>query len=198
MIRPSAVFQSTPPARGATEDMREQLVARPHFNPRPPRGGRLRGREGGCRPRYFNPRPPRGGRLLGQQEQGAVAHISIHAPREGGDSDIFGKQNHSLRFQSTPPARGATLSSGVASLGSYNFNPRPPRGGRPATSTSTGITSYFNPRPPRGGRRLGLLHRGPRSSISIHAPREGGDVSENIQNYNYKEFQSTPPARGAT
>ena len=58
------------------------------------------------------------------------SNISIHAPREGGDvgvaaermyrinfnprpprggrRDIFGKQNHSLRFQSTPPARGAT------------------------------------------------------------------------------------------
>ena len=36
-------------------------------------------------------------------------------------------------------------------------------------------TSYFNPRPPRGGRRhadgLGVDD----DTISIHAPREGGD-----------------------
>ena len=35
-------------------------------------------------------------------------------------------------------------------------------------------------------------------SISIHAPREGGDRSANLALSVSKEFQSTPPARGAT
>ena len=35
--------------------------------------------------------------------------ISIHAPREGGDSEIDGKEVLRRLFQSTPPARGATV-----------------------------------------------------------------------------------------
>ena len=35
-------------------------------------------------------------------------------------------------------------------------------------------------------------------SISIHAPREGGDLLLQSGSLNYSIFQSTPPARGAT
>ena len=35
--------------------------------------------------------------------------ISIHAPREGGDGTKNPQRTGQLRFQSTPPARGATL-----------------------------------------------------------------------------------------
>ena len=58
------VFQSTPPARGATQNVADRPAAPNHFNPRPPRGGR----------RYF--------RDIGFYK----THISIHAPREGGDT----------------------------------------------------------------------------------------------------------------
>ena len=34
--------------------------------------------------------------------------ISIHAPREGGDREVFFMSNIDKQFQSTPPARGAT------------------------------------------------------------------------------------------
>ena len=34
--------------------------------------------------------------------------------------------------------------------------------------------------------------------ISIHAPREGGDITEEAVWYTPDGFQSTPPARGAT
>ena len=34
--------------------------------------------------------------------------------------------------------------------------------------------------------------------VSIHAPRVGGDVYSLETTYNRKEFQSTPPAWGAT
>ena len=99
-----------------------------HFNPRPPRGGRLSEyiisgmvrifqstppARGATAKRtlwtlwsgYFNPRPPRGGRQ-GIPRQAVIPHqISIHAPREGGDSKdaqfylrIFDKQVELLRF----------------------------------------------------------------------------------------------------
>ena len=58
-----------------------------------------------------------------------VLRISIHAPRVGGDASICCSCNTSR-----------------------NFNPRPPRGGRP---NSNGQRQKF--------------------FISIHAPREGGD-----------------------
>ena len=103
-----------------------------NFNPRPPRGGRRpRSRPAMCRWIYFNPRPPRGGRLKVHRGcKDCIREISIHAPREGGDfvfTVVFrmirdfnprpprGGRHHAgymptvqTRFQSTPPARGAT------------------------------------------------------------------------------------------
>ena len=125
--------------------------------------------------------------------------ISIHAPREGGDHDAVPVLRHHLPFQSTPPARGATRTSTRERKKRMDFNPRPPRGGRLG---------------------LSVLHRCI-DRISIHAPREGGDVylpsgylSDRV-NFNPRPprggrrhlinfhiaistFQSTPPARGAT
>ena len=102
--------------------------------------------------------------------------ISIHAPREGGDVKMPTIPKGILRFQSTPPARGATNHIDQGACASQNFNPRPPRGGR---------------------RNLpGLMATC--ICISIHAPREGGDHICKVANNLIKIFQSTPPARGAT
>ena len=170
--------------------------------------------------RYFNPRPPRGGRLVGRDTFFSDDEISIHAPREGGDTsgeeiDItFGISIHAPReggdrrtirltlppfgCQSTPPARGATRRR--PSCGAYavisihapreggdfrilrnsttrtQFQSTPPaRGATKSSLASDRAFEYFNPRPPRGGRRY--LRR-------VEARLYG--------------FQSTPPARGAT
>ena len=68
---------------------------------------------GGASEKYsyagFNPRPPRGRRHSDPQAVIYAKEVSIHAPREGGDQIIkflFGGKP----FQSTPPAREATLS----------------------------------------------------------------------------------------
>ena len=45
----------------------------------------------------------------------------------------------------------------------------------------------------QAGRPEDIVHR-----ISIHAPREGGDVIFLVNPQDYLQFQSTPPARGAT
>ena len=81
-----------------------------------------------------------------------------------------------MPFQSTHPARGATLMLVIL----------PP------------CKRYFNPRTPRGVRRFqnnckSLLH-----SISIHAPREGCDPACCSSRLTSALFQSTHPARGAT
>ena len=101
-------------------------------------------------------------------------------------------------FQSTPPARGATRSdvAGVAVL--YNFNPRPPRGGRPLQTNFYGQAVYISIHAPReGGDDLRAAARRP-VGISIHAPREGGDRVPSFSTVSRMSFQSTPPARGAT
>ena len=171
--------------------------------------------------RNFNPRPPRGGRRELRHWEGIGQSISIHAPREGGDSAppprpcgpwyfnprpprggrlMFAPTATRLStFQSTPPARGATAPPRYSRPAHRNFNPRPPRGGRPfRISQRSRRSKDFNPRPPRGGRRrLGSIGtHGQR--ISIHAPREGGDVHGLVHKLCLFAFQSTPPARGAT
>ena len=81
--------------------------------------------------------------------------ISIHAPREGGDVVGIRLFVTITLFQSTPPARGATWMASLHQNLSQDFNPRPPRGGRPIRE---------------------VISR-PLEGISIHAPREGGDRS---------------------
>ena len=153
------LFQSTPPARGAThvDEVFKQLTD--YFNPRPPRGGRPRRWRASSVIRPFQSTPPRGGRpevTTHGREQGVC--ISIHAPREGGD-DIAAPQGAATPpFQSTPPARGATRPWYRRTPFALDFNPRPPRGGRPVPDGRYRRrgAGYFNPRPPRGGRH----HRG--------------------------------------
>ena len=107
----------------------------------------------------------------------------------------------SQRFQSTHPARGATVCT-LATAGSRrDFNPRTPRGVRLLQAPQKlKLSIDFNPRTPRGVRRLPVhQHRhtanfNPRTprgvrltagsqintkvrKISIHAPREGCDCT---------------------
>ena len=129
----------------------------------------------------------------------AWVYISIHAPREGGDrvrKKLFMRGD---LFQSTPPARGATSYLRPAAVRLYisihapreggdsqkwsyspassNFNPRPPRGGRPLHGSDMPANQRrFQSTPPaRGATDIPqVVQQHPR--ISIHAPREGGDL----------------------
>ena len=78
-------------------------------------------------------------------------------------------------FQSTPPARGATILDTHLGSGSSNFNPRPPRGGRHLTDEYERKEEKFQSTPPARG-----------------ATKERGVYVIGAI------FQSTPPARGAT
>ena len=148
--------------------------------------------------------------------------ISIHAPREGGDHQITETLCRGVQFQSTPPARGATSCCLQCPFLRTYFNPRPPRGGRPWQVFKQNLHSQrFQSTPPARGATSGK----PTLKIydlviSIHAPREGGDVLQVAAVHLFKHFnprpprggrrsassggafvqafQSTPPARGAT
>ena len=109
MISPWPIFQSTPPARGATQELRELRRMADISIHAPREGGDRRvcyhiSIERG----HFNPRPPRGGRQVMHELDAADLNISIHAPREGGDTSWPGLFKARFLFQSTPPARGAT------------------------------------------------------------------------------------------
>ena len=109
--------------------------------------------------------------ILGSRRHG----ISIHAPREGGDEwDELAYAASSL-FQSTPPARGATLQSRRYIGDHADFNPRPPRGGRLEYSDHYRFLEDISIHAPREGGDSTVARSGTWPRISIHAPREGGD-----------------------
>ena len=61
------------------------------------------------RQEHFNPRSPHGERLAFCDFSPAQSRISIHAPRTGSDRAGCAAQPLDGRFQSTLPARGATI-----------------------------------------------------------------------------------------
>ena len=125
--------------------------------------------------------------------------ISIHAPREGGDLIVNTITKDCLtNFNPRPPRGGRPRKLCVCRIILLNFNPRPPRGGRLRGEVLRSNGEKFQSTPPARGATadIGLRMLSPR--ISIHAPREGGDRSHICVLHPIKRFQSTPPARGAT
>ena len=155
----------------------------------------------GCRLAYFNPRSPRGERPPLSRWSCRRFVISIHAPREGSDRSRAEYILGELKFQSTLPARGATVMPPQLVIAQYNFNPRSPRGERRRSSAKLVIKWLFQSTlPARGATILILifgvliftfqstlpargatgakLRRTNYTRISIHAPREGSDEKE--------------------
>ena len=100
--------------------------------------------------------------------------ISIHAPRTGSDGQPRKQMHRACRFQSTLPARGATVTYQRDANIVINFNPRSPHGERRCWKTQRRNWRNFNPRSPHGERlRQGVFDFPP--VISIHAPRTGSD-----------------------
>ena len=170
------VFQSTLPARGATRDRSHGERANAYFNPRSPRGERLRLWANVRSAQRFQSTLPARGATGGVYKTDDPRNISIHAPREGSDCIRIVNTCSCVLFQSTLPARGAT---------------------RDALPYPLWIGD-FNPRSPRGERRLEVLRLSLMAAISIHAPREGSDASFSVIPSTSWRFQSTLPARGAT
>ena len=174
-VRNSA-FQSTPPARGATSRLLtgRQLVW--NFNPRPPRRGATATPLTKASIAEFQSTPPAGGGDGSGHLPRQTPTISIHAPREGGDATSAYCPIRAEPFQSTPPAKGATMRKSEIRGARFISIHAPREGGDTCTPASELVLcGDFNPRPPRGGRRI---------SLPTNAP--------------ILEFQSTPPARGAT
>ena len=149
-------FQSTHPARGATGHIDLAVLALLRISIHAPREGCdvQIGRRAQDDAKHFNPRTPRGVRPLIMDAFIANANFNPRTPR-GVRRTTGVYLGIPQRFQSTHPARGATI--GI------------PAGHNPLL--------YFNPRTPRGVRRYLTATLDAQTSISIHAPREGCDVA---------------------
>ena len=123
--------------------------------------------------------------------------ISIHAPREGGDLHPTQGQPIVSKFQSTPPARGATAAPS-GRLSPPKFQSTPPARGATLQQLHEHNARIISIHAPREGGDAVFWLRLKHFSISIHAPREGGDLSSKFLHIAPALFQSTPPARGAT
>ena len=146
-----------------------------YFNPRPPRGGRLRMAPGRLLyVAHFNPRPPRGGRQRCPWIARHFIVISIHAPREGGDVSGGTVINTNTISIHAPREGGDDDPFGIVNIVVISIH-APREGGDGKSAAYIYFLQNFNPRPPRGGRR-------------------GGGIEDPAR----WKFQSTPPARGAT
>ena len=101
---------------------------------------------------YFKPRSPHGER------------------RAGVFSNAF-----RVRFQSTLPARGATICAGPGVRNKEFQSTLPARGATPSATRAFGTSRFQSTLPARGATFKGAL-AGIGSGISIHAPRTGSDV----------------------
>ena len=193
-----SLFQSTPPARGATEkidcpysgliisihapreggditrETKEEAIAISIHAPR--EGGDRPPHQAGAGGRGFQSTPPaRGATRMPRRMQQTGDIISIHAPREGGDLSRPEFSASCSIFQSTPPARGATIpTSGNDWLQIFQSTP-PARGATHTLSTKILTLLVFQSTPPARGATIAPPFLVQQQNISIHAPREGGD-----------------------
>ena len=151
----TAKFQSTLPARGATE---------------PESCGR-------CIRGYFNPRSPHGERRNADPLHPGDVEFQSTLPARGATRHGF-QLPRTLAFQSTLPARGATNAFSNYWDSTRKFQSTLPARGATSTASDTAHAStHFNPRSPHGERRGAEVCPAPAADISIHAPRTGSDQS---------------------
>ena len=189
-------FQSTRPARGATTATVQARVLI-DISIHAPREGRDR-RTRSTMPAIvnFNPRAPRGARLVGVFAIIIDIYISIHAPREGRDRQQDRKPHRRCNFNPRAPRGARPLSSSNALTGTPFQSTRPARG---ATFNVGDIVPFFliSIHAPREGRDLTAQSCGfPATQISIHAPREGRDCIVKANYVSTHHFNPRAP-RGA-
>jgi len=189
-------FQSTRPARGATQRLfcLLTLCLVSIHAPRAGRDAKSAGVRSG-RVLFQSTRPARGATLA--HLLSPHPHIvSIHAPRAGRDSRPAAQIRGPSCFNPRAP-RGARPGRFRAVHDSRCFNPRAPRGARPIPRCWTSTPASFNPRAPRGARRPAEFIQPHIAGFNPRAPRgarlfwTGAPPSGDL-------FQSTRPARGAT
>ncbi len=174
-------FQSTLPARGATHRRATRRCCSRYFNPRSPHGER-RGQQRHEPPDAdFNPRSPHGERrdLLHCRRE-PTGHFNPRSPHGERRKAENGHEKR-RKFQSTLPARGATFKGALAGIGS-GISIHAPR-----TGSDVRFTFYYmiliniSIHAPRTGSDALKLRLVRAAGISIHAPRTGSDKSRRVR-----------------
>ena len=142
------------PRTGSDRSPRLLSRACADFNPRSPHGERLNSMRNMEQESGISIHAPRtGSDESGRTQKSGAGHISIHAPRTGSDRQASPRLWRWNKFQSTLPARGATIASMALSSNVSNFNPRSPHGERLFLSRPLRWRHRdFNPRSPHGER----------------------------------------------
>ena len=176
MLPARTSFQSTLPARGATENLIVEghgrlisihaprtgsdlmlsgyFYSHYNFNPRSPHGERLADSHSRMRRMIFQSTlPARGATRGGGDDVGRVAAISIHAPRTGSDAVADALEAMSEGISIHAPRTGSDTRTAWRT---------PPR-------------FLFQSTLPARGATTGLSITGSTETISIHAPRTGSD-----------------------
>ena len=214
-------FQSTLPARGATDAAREaDEIARISIHA--PRTGSDHLRRRAVLPAdYFNPRSPHGERPCTLADVVRGTAISIHAPRTGSDETGSSRSREAAKFQSTLPARGATVRrdvpppcvaisihaprTGSDCAGAFSSSTRarfqstlPARGATTVSNLQPSTGCNFNPRSPHGERPCDCDGaEGDGCDFNPRSPH-GERRNHTARTLRNLVFQSTLPARGAT
>ena len=170
----AGVFQSTLPARGATDA--DVLFL--------------------CNVEFQSTLPARGATRVTKAECLDLP-ISIHAPRTGSDGRGASAAVGQARFQSTLPARGATHAQKAVVLTLPISIHAPRTGSDTVLAPSRTQSNDFNPRSPHGERLR--LHQRRRFQLLFQSTLPArGATGHWVLTASTKQFQSTLPARGAT
>ena len=168
-----------------------------HFNPRSPHGERLMSRGFQCFRENFNPRSPHGERpAIGQPIQPIRVFQSTLPAR--GATLMANESGVNLQFQSTLPARGATLKVETGATVEGLFQSTLPARGATGKNVDLVTLDAISIHAPRTGSDWQPALPRRRRNISIHAPRTGSDDLLATSVESLAIFQSTLPARGAT
>ena len=187
------------PRTGSDAGCIRQNGGQKYFNPRSPHGERqgVFGSRRQC-PRDFNPRSPHGERRTPPcPRRYRRRYFNPRSPHGERPSQGYATVLQQI-FQSTLPARGATISKLSGSTKRRFQSTLPARGatGKEEKNDNAGKISIHAPRTGSDRTRQRRMKR--MNNISIHAPRTGSDDDKGAIKDGDKLFQSTLPARGAT
>ena len=151
-------FQSTLPARGATDFLRSHHAEPKDFNPRSPHGERLHADNSWACAGDFNPRSPHGERRPCAAHQAAYQH------------DFNPRSPHGERRKGSRWSRRALR----------HFNPRSPHGERrSAGGRFSHFPQDFNPRSPHGERQPSTIRAVDEGVFQSTLPARGATYGGN-------------------
>ena len=173
---PLMLFQFTHPGRGATAGANQAVNAYLQFQFTHPGRGATSLALKLLTPTAVSIHAPREGCDSNCYTNCYTKSVSIHAPREGCDQIVAIPSLVISPFQFTHPGRGATGAPRYCSEGQEWFQfTHPGRGATPEGMMSWRVSFLFQFTHPGRGATMTPKRSRPGTRVSIHAPREGCD-----------------------